>query len=165
MKFSEKLKALRAEHNLTQDELAARLFVTRTAVSKWETDKGFPGIDSLKQLSKEFGVSIDELISDNDADTQRALTAKRSRTLYWVAMGFLAGSVVSAIGATFLHLRWMCFLSVACVAGYMIAALARPRIPGTVTVKKVLMPMIVSRILAGVIVAVILMIMILTMPS
>ena len=63
MTFGEKLKKLRTDKNLTQDELAEKIYVTRTAISKWETDKGYPSIDSLKQLSNLFEVSIDELIS------------------------------------------------------------------------------------------------------
>ena len=52
MTFGQKLKKLRTENNLTQEELAEALFVTRTAVSKWETDKGYPGIDSLKIITQ-----------------------------------------------------------------------------------------------------------------
>ena len=66
MKLSEKLVSLRRASGMTQDELAAKLFVTRTAVSKWENDKGYPGIDSLKLLSQVYNISLDELISDDD---------------------------------------------------------------------------------------------------
>lgn len=48
--FSEKLKKLRQEQNLTQDDLADKIFVTRTAISKWETDNGYPSIENLKLL-------------------------------------------------------------------------------------------------------------------
>ncbi len=50
MKFSETLKKLRQEQNLTQDDLADKIFVTRTAISKWETDNGYPSIENLKLL-------------------------------------------------------------------------------------------------------------------
>ena len=46
--FGEKLKKLRTENRITQDELAEKLYVTRTAISKWETGKGYPSIDNLK---------------------------------------------------------------------------------------------------------------------
>ena len=62
MEFSEKLQLLRKQNNLTQEQLAAQLYVSRTAVSKWESGKGYPNIDSLKCISKLFGVSIDELL-------------------------------------------------------------------------------------------------------
>ena len=50
MNFSETLKKLRQEQNLTQDDLADKIFVTRTAISKWETDNGYPSIENLKLL-------------------------------------------------------------------------------------------------------------------
>ncbi len=63
MEFSEKLCELRKNKGLTQEELASCLYVSRTAVSKWESGRGYPGIDSLKEISKFFSVSIDEMLS------------------------------------------------------------------------------------------------------
>ena len=63
MEFHEKLKELRKNRGLTQEELSEALFVSRTAISKWESGRGYPGIDSLKDISKFFSVSIDELLS------------------------------------------------------------------------------------------------------
>jgi transcriptional regulator with XRE-family HTH domain len=48
---------------MTQEELAQTLYVSRTAVSKWESGRGYPSIDSLKELSSFFQVSIDDLLS------------------------------------------------------------------------------------------------------
>ena len=62
MEFHEKLKKLRTDGNLTQEELAEKLFVSRTAISKWESGRGYPSIDSLKAIAKFFHVTIDELI-------------------------------------------------------------------------------------------------------
>ena len=62
MELGEKLRQLRKEKGLTQEELASLLYVSRTAVSKWESDKGCPNIDSLKQLSKLYGISVDYLL-------------------------------------------------------------------------------------------------------
>lgn len=63
MDFHKKLQELRKNKGLTQEELAEALFVSRTAISKWESGRGFPSIDSLKEISKYFSVSIDELLS------------------------------------------------------------------------------------------------------
>ena len=63
MEFSEKLQELRKNRGLTQEELAEILYVSRTAVSKWESGRGYPNIDSLKEISKFFEVSIDDLLS------------------------------------------------------------------------------------------------------
>lgn len=66
MEFNEKLLELRKAKGLTQEELAQSLFVSRTAISKWESARGYPNIDSLKAISKFFGVSIDALLSGEE---------------------------------------------------------------------------------------------------
>lgn len=66
MTFGEKLKKLRTDNNLTQDELAEKIFITRTAISKWESDRGYPSIDSLKTIAKFFNVTIDDLLSGDE---------------------------------------------------------------------------------------------------
>ena len=63
MEFHEKLQELRKERGLTQEELAEALYVSRTAISKWESGRGYPSIDSLKQIANYFSISIDELLS------------------------------------------------------------------------------------------------------
>ena len=66
MEFSEKLQELRKQKNLTQDELANALFVSRTAVSKWESGRGYPSIDSLRTIAGYFSLTIDELLSSDE---------------------------------------------------------------------------------------------------
>ncbi len=63
MEFNEKLQELRKNKGMTQEDLAEVLYVSRTAISKWESGRGYPNIDSLKDISKFFSVSIDELLS------------------------------------------------------------------------------------------------------
>lgn len=63
MEFCEKLRELRKIRGLTQEELAEILYVSRTAVSKWESGRGYPSIDSLKEISNYFSVTIDDLLS------------------------------------------------------------------------------------------------------
>ena len=66
MEFNEKLQELRKQRGLTQEELAQALYVSRTAISKWESGRGYPNIDSLKTISKFFAVTIDELLSGDE---------------------------------------------------------------------------------------------------
>ena len=66
MEFNEKLQELRKNKGLTQEELAEALYVSRTAISKWESGRGYPSIDSLKEIAKYFSVTIDELLSSNE---------------------------------------------------------------------------------------------------
>ena len=71
MEFNEKLQLLRKQLEMTQEQLAEKLFVSRTAVSKWESGKGYPNIDSLRNLAEFFSVSIDELLSGSDIHIRR----------------------------------------------------------------------------------------------
>ena len=66
MNFCEKLQQLRKQKGLTQEQLAEKMFVSRTAISKWESGKGYPNLDSLKYLSEIFSVSIDDLLSGEE---------------------------------------------------------------------------------------------------
>ena len=66
MEFNEKLQELRKNKGLTQEELAEALIVSRTGISKWESGRGYPNLDSLKQISRYFSVSIDELICSEE---------------------------------------------------------------------------------------------------
>ena len=77
MEFGEKLQQLRKGMEWTQEQLAEELFVSRTAISKWESGKGYPNIDSLKNISKLFSVSIDDLLSGEELIS---LAANENRT-------------------------------------------------------------------------------------
>jgi transcriptional regulator with XRE-family HTH domain len=66
MEFNEKLQELRKKKGLTQDELASSLYVSRTAISKWESGRGYPSIESLKIMAKFFSVTVDELLSSDE---------------------------------------------------------------------------------------------------
>ena len=85
MEFNEKLQELRKSRSLTQEELAEALFVSRTAISKWESGRGYPSLDSLKQISRYFSVSIDELICPEEiisaAEEEKKASVDRIFTL------------------------------------------------------------------------------------
>ena len=66
MEFCKKLTELRKQKGLTQEELAEILYVSRTAISKWESGRGYPGIESLKALARFFNITIDELLTGNE---------------------------------------------------------------------------------------------------
>lgn len=124
MKLSEKLVSLRRASGMTQDELAAKLFVTRTAVSKWENNKGYPGIDSLKLLSQVYNISLDELISDDDVVAAQKAKKRRSRIYYWCAVACLVLAVAFTLAAHFSHIPWFIIPGGASVLGYVAFAFA-----------------------------------------
>ena len=157
MTFGEKLKKLRTDNELTQDELAEKIFVTRTAISKWETDKGYPSIDSLKQLSNLFHISIDELISDADVENKRLLDEAQSRKYYWCAIACLAVATISAVVYYFTQIPYINGLSIVGVVAYMVfGILSKPNYKRMATRRTLLIPFIISRlVLAVIIIAVI----------
>ena len=69
MEFNEKLQELRKQKGLTQEELAVSLYVSRTAISKWESGRGYPNIESLKDIANFFSVTVDELLSTDEVLT------------------------------------------------------------------------------------------------
>ena len=90
MEFHEKLQYLRKQNQWTQEQLAEQLYVSRTAVSKWESGKGYPNIESLKAISKIFGVSIDELLSGEELLAIAEIDRKeKERTVRDLVFGLL----------------------------------------------------------------------------
>ena len=73
-RFSEKLKSLRKQYNLTQEQLAERLGVSRQAITKWETDGGLPDIENLMEIAALFSFTLDDLLSDNKTLTKKSYT-------------------------------------------------------------------------------------------
>lgn len=102
MEFHEKLQQLRRQHSMTQEQLAQQLFVSRTAVSKWESGRGYPNLESLKSISGLFSVSIDELLS-NDELIDLAETENRSGIERMICLVFGVLDLITA-GLLFLPL-------------------------------------------------------------
>ena len=95
MELKDKLQELRKKSGLTQDELSKTLHVSRAAVSKWESGRGYPNIDSLKDIAQFFGVTVDELLGKSPllaiAKESENQTKERFRPLIY---GLLDISVV-----------------------------------------------------------------------
>ena len=72
MTLGQRLKAYREKEGLTQEQLAEYLNVSRQAVTKWEHDKGVPDIDNLVAISRKMGVTLDELVLGQAAETHAA---------------------------------------------------------------------------------------------
>ena len=82
MEFNEKLLELRKQKGLTQEELAEALYVSRTEISKWESGRGYPSIDSLKTISDFFGITLDELLSADKVLTLAKEDSKQKENVF-----------------------------------------------------------------------------------
>lgn len=66
MTFGEKLKDARKEAGLSQEQFAEKMNVSRSAVAKWETDKGMPDVNNLKVMAQLLNVSVDYLLDEEE---------------------------------------------------------------------------------------------------
>jgi len=108
MKFSDSLKEFRKQNNLTQQELADKLFVSRSAIAKWEQDRGLPSEELLQQISTLMDVPLDQLIDNQQLrntviKNQRKLSKQKRIILLLLCVGFAALSV--AVGLFIRNLK------------------------------------------------------------
>lgn len=79
MEFKERLKQYRLDNNLTQDDLAKQLFVSRQAISKYETGRSYPNLETMQVLAKLLNVSLDELISKEEVAKETIVAKQKNR--------------------------------------------------------------------------------------
>ncbi|MGB4613948.1 MAG: helix-turn-helix transcriptional regulator [Erysipelotrichaceae bacterium] len=75
MELGKQIKKYRQENELSQEELANRIYVSRQTISNWENDKNYPDVNSLLLLSEVFQISLDELIK-GDIDRMKEIINK-----------------------------------------------------------------------------------------
>ena len=73
--FNERIKKLRKQKDLTQEQLAEYMGISPQAVSRWETGASCPDISALPQLAELFGLTIDELLGVNEKKKRREINA------------------------------------------------------------------------------------------
>ncbi|MCH5340043.1 MAG: helix-turn-helix transcriptional regulator [Acetatifactor sp.] len=81
MQFSAQIKKYRVDMNLSQEELAEKIYVTRQTISNWENDKSYPDIHSLLLLSSLFHVSLDQLIKGDIEIMKREIVDEEIRKM------------------------------------------------------------------------------------
>lgn len=81
MTFGEKLKYLRKQKNLTQTDFADKLYVTRQAVQKWESDVAYPDVSKLPEIAKLLNVTVDSLLDEmlDETDLVKLLTKSEEK--------------------------------------------------------------------------------------
>lgn len=103
MNFSEKIKQMRIEKGMTQEEFAQKVMVSRTAVSKWETGRGYPSLESLMVICDVFGVGLDEFFSKEDAALKEKNEKKKVRKAT-ISVIMICLLIVFAINAFFSYM-------------------------------------------------------------
>lgn len=95
MELGKQIKKYRAEGNLSQEELADKVFVSRQTISNWENDKNYPDIKSLVLMSEVFRVSLDNLIKGDvermkkEIDTQEYVKFQKDSNIFTVLFAAL----------------------------------------------------------------------------
>lgn len=106
MKIGYKLKKARMDKNLTQEEVAEKIFVSRQSISNWENNKTYPDIGNVLALSDLYQISLDELLkgSDNFMEHLEESTnlVKSNKKLMALIVVALISMIVMAIFTEFL---------------------------------------------------------------
>lgn len=82
MNLGDNLKRIRKEHNLSQEELAEKLGVSRQSVSKWESKQAYPEMDKVLQLCKMFDLNIDELLNQDIKEVKNKKEQKSNKMIF-----------------------------------------------------------------------------------
>ncbi|RDB64554.1 transcriptional regulator [Gordonibacter sp. 28C] len=98
MELGSQIKRHRTERGLSQDDLAAKIYVSRQTVSSWENDKTYPDVESLLLLSVLFDVTVDELIK-GDVEAMKKAISNDYKKMAALASGGLAIAIVGAVAA------------------------------------------------------------------
>ena len=105
MEFSEKLRELRMQKNISQAKLAADIHISRSAVAKWENGLGLPSDESLKLLAEYFGVAVDELITNK---TNEEVLVSKNKTIDQqkkIIFGFTVGCTIGLFILAFIFIE------------------------------------------------------------
>lgn len=94
MNISEKIKSIRDTENLTQEKFAERINVSRNAVAKWETNRGYPDIQNLINISETFNISLDDLVKEDNLVKNKLIAASSSRKWHFLTILYLIAIVL-----------------------------------------------------------------------
>lgn len=120
MELGEQIKKYRAKANLSQEELADRIFVSRQTISNWENDKNYPDIKSIVLMSEVFQVSLDNLIKGDiermkkEIDTREYARFQKDSTVFTVL--FMAMLILPV--PLIMLLKWFGLALYVCLFGF-----------------------------------------------
>ena len=103
MKISQVLKDIRQHHQLTQEALAERLKVSRSAIARWESGKGIPDIGNLIAISREFDISLDMLIKEDERLEKKVIEDSKAKKWHYLVILYLFSILVYIGVFAYLH--------------------------------------------------------------
>ena len=115
MKISQVLKDIRQHHQLTQEALAERLNVSRSAIARWESGKGIPDIGNLIAISREFDLSLDQLMKEDERLEKKVIEDSKAKKWHYLVIFYLFSALVEIAIFAYLHHIFM--------AGFLISTL------------------------------------------
>lgn len=128
MDLGSRIKSERERLNISQDELAQRMNMTRQAISKWETGKSYPDIEKLLKLTEVFNLSLDELVKGDKSFQENLIKEGRTNMSGLTILGYVLialGVIVSIWGGTQYSDNFLSFL----VGGLVLATVGLALIP------------------------------------
>lgn len=94
MNISEKIKKIRDDEKLTQEQFAEKIYVSRNTVAKWETNRGYPDIQNLITISEVFNVSLDDLVKEDDKVKNRIIAESTSKKWHFLVIMYLIAIII-----------------------------------------------------------------------
>jgi transcriptional regulator with XRE-family HTH domain len=130
MNIGKRIQEIRQRKNITQEQLAKDLAISRQAVSKWESGKAIPDIENLMYISNLYDVSLDELIKGDDEVGQKIVADAGAKKWHKLSILFFIALLVYIIWFGAQHGIWQVGLGIATLSMIIIDAriLLRSRI-------------------------------------
>ena len=107
MNFSEKIREIRKSKNLTQEQFAEKIFVSRNAVAKWETNRGYPDIQNLITISEKFNISLDELVKEDSKIKNKIISDSLYKRWNYLVILYLLAIIIYILFFIFIHKIFM----------------------------------------------------------
>lgn len=94
MNISEKIKEIRKKQNLTQEQFSEKIFVSRNAVAKWESNRGYPDIQNLITISDIYGISLDDLMKNDQKLKNKIILDSASKKWHILVILYLIAIII-----------------------------------------------------------------------
>lgn len=107
MNISEKIKQIRNKEWLTQEQFSEKINVSRNAVAKWETNRGYPDIQNLINISEIFNISLDELVKDDINVKHKIIAESSSKKWHFLVILYLVAIIIYIVYFLIFHKIFM----------------------------------------------------------